>query len=219
MGQIRLQGIRKSFGALEVLKGIDLDIAEGEFVQLRKPCSLEDLISALHKSIRGSDPQAALYYLARMLTAGEEPLFVLRRLIRAAIEDRDGSTSHRRRVLVPESAHGTNPATAALIGFKVKSVPARPDGTVAVGSTSERDVADTTTDAQLDALIARAQAICPALAGAEVIDRWAGVRPRALSRAPLVGAWPGRPGRTVPGRDADRWARGLLRPGRQALSA
>lgn len=46
-----------------------------------------NLISALHKSIRGSDPQAALYYLARMLTAGEEPLFLLRRLIRAAVED------------------------------------------------------------------------------------------------------------------------------------
>ena len=46
-----------------------------------------NLISALHKSIRGSDPQAALYYLARMLTAGEEPLFVLRRLTRAAVED------------------------------------------------------------------------------------------------------------------------------------
>jgi putative ATPase len=45
------------------------------------------LISALHKSIRGSDPQAALYYLARMLTAGEEPLYVLRRLTRAAVED------------------------------------------------------------------------------------------------------------------------------------
>ncbi len=46
-----------------------------------------NLISALHKSIRGSDPQAALYYLARMLTAGEAPLFLLRRLIRAASED------------------------------------------------------------------------------------------------------------------------------------
>ena len=46
-----------------------------------------NLISALHKSIRGSDPQAALYYLARMLTAGEEPLYVLRRLTRTAIED------------------------------------------------------------------------------------------------------------------------------------
>lgn len=46
-----------------------------------------NLISALHKSIRGSDPQAALYYMARMLTAGEEPLFVLRRLVRAAVED------------------------------------------------------------------------------------------------------------------------------------
>ncbi len=46
-----------------------------------------NLISALHKSIRGSDPQAALYYLARMLVAGEEPLFLLRRLTRAAVED------------------------------------------------------------------------------------------------------------------------------------
>jgi putative ATPase len=46
-----------------------------------------NLISALHKSIRGSDPQAALYYLARMLTAGEEPLYLLRRLVRAAVED------------------------------------------------------------------------------------------------------------------------------------
>jgi putative ATPase len=46
-----------------------------------------NLISALHKSIRGSDPQAALYYLARMLVAGEEPLYLLRRLTRAAVED------------------------------------------------------------------------------------------------------------------------------------
>ena len=46
-----------------------------------------NLISALHKSLRGSDPQAALYYLARMLVAGEDPLYVIRRLTRAAVED------------------------------------------------------------------------------------------------------------------------------------
>ena len=46
-----------------------------------------NLISALHKSLRGSDPDASLYYLARMLTAGEEPLYVLRRLVRFASED------------------------------------------------------------------------------------------------------------------------------------
>lgn len=46
-----------------------------------------NLISALHKSLRGSDPQAALYYLARMLVAGEEPLYVIRRLTRFASED------------------------------------------------------------------------------------------------------------------------------------
>ncbi len=46
-----------------------------------------NLISALHKSVRGSDPDAALYYLARMLTAGEDPLFLARRIVRMAIED------------------------------------------------------------------------------------------------------------------------------------
>jgi putative ATPase len=46
-----------------------------------------NLISALHKAVRGSDPQAALYYLARMLEGGEEPLFLARRLVRMAIED------------------------------------------------------------------------------------------------------------------------------------
>ena len=46
-----------------------------------------NLISALHKSIRGSDPDAALYWLARMLVGGEEPLFIARRLVRAAVED------------------------------------------------------------------------------------------------------------------------------------
>jgi putative ATPase len=46
-----------------------------------------NLISALHKSLRGSDPQAALYWLARMLVAGEEPLYILRRLVRFASED------------------------------------------------------------------------------------------------------------------------------------
>jgi putative ATPase len=46
-----------------------------------------NLISALHKSVRGSDPDASLYYLARMLVAGEDPLFIARRLVRMAIED------------------------------------------------------------------------------------------------------------------------------------
>jgi putative ATPase len=65
----------------------------GQFLQRRVAVYDKDreghynLISALHKSIRGSDPQAALYYLARMLVAGEEPLYLLRRLTRAASED------------------------------------------------------------------------------------------------------------------------------------
>ncbi len=46
-----------------------------------------NLISALHKCVRGSDPDAALYYLARMLDAGEDPLFLARRVVRMASED------------------------------------------------------------------------------------------------------------------------------------
>ena len=46
-----------------------------------------NLISALHKAVRGSDPDAALYYLARMFDAGEDPLYIGRRLVRMALED------------------------------------------------------------------------------------------------------------------------------------
>ncbi|MCT2558617.1 replication-associated recombination protein A [Tsuneonella sp. YG55] len=67
--------------------------ALGSFLQRRVAVYDKDreghynLISAWHKALRGSDPDAALYYMARMLVAGEEPLFVLRRLVRAAVED------------------------------------------------------------------------------------------------------------------------------------
>ncbi len=65
----------------------------GQILQKRSPAYDKDreehynLISALHKSVRGSDPDAALYWLARMLGGGEDPLFIARRLIRMAVED------------------------------------------------------------------------------------------------------------------------------------
>ncbi len=72
------------------------------------------------------------------------------------------------------------------------------DGTVAIGSTSENTWGDpTSTDAQLDALQATAIAAVPALAQASVIDRWAALRPRAKSRAPVLGPWPDRPGHFI----------------------
>jgi len=71
-----------------------LDAAElAQFLHRRMPVYDKDrdghynLISALHKAMRGSDPQASLYWLARMLVAGEEPLYVLRRITRFASED------------------------------------------------------------------------------------------------------------------------------------
>ncbi len=67
--------------------------ALGEIVQRRAPIYDKaqeghyNLISALHKSVRGSDPDAALYYLARMFDGGEDPLFIARRVVRMAVED------------------------------------------------------------------------------------------------------------------------------------
>lgn len=71
------------------------------------------------------------------------------------------------------------------------------DGTVAIGSTSEAAWQGEGPDAQLDRLRDRAVAAMPALAGAAVVARWAGLRPRASSRAPVMGAWPGRAGQYV----------------------
>jgi glycine oxidase len=72
------------------------------------------------------------------------------------------------------------------------------DGTVAVGSTSERVFEATdTVDAALEGVIEKARVACPALRDAPVIERWAGLRPRAKSRAPMLGGWPGRPGHFI----------------------
>ncbi len=78
--------------ASSINKNINLKVVEEA---LQKSCLLYDkdgeehynLISALHKSMRGSDANAALYWLARMLEAGEDPLYIARRLIRFASED------------------------------------------------------------------------------------------------------------------------------------
>lgn len=65
------------------------------------------------------------------------------------------------------------------------------DGTIAIGSTSESEFDDpTSTDSQLDVLIARAMRAVPVLEGADVVARWAGLRPRTRSRAPVLGRHP-----------------------------
>lgn len=72
------------------------------------------------------------------------------------------------------------------------------DGTVAIGSTSERDFETPhQTDDQLDALIQKARDLMPVLADAPVLEKWAGVRPRAASRAPLLGPVPDHPGQFI----------------------
>ncbi|MEL6464778.1 MAG: FAD-dependent oxidoreductase [Pseudomonadota bacterium] len=72
------------------------------------------------------------------------------------------------------------------------------DGTTAIGSTTERDYDNPTgTDAQLDDILTRARTAVPALKDAKVVAKWAGLRPRARSRAPMLGPWPDRPGHYI----------------------
>ncbi|WP_299744574.1 FAD-dependent oxidoreductase [uncultured Tateyamaria sp.] len=72
------------------------------------------------------------------------------------------------------------------------------DGTTAIGSTTERDYdSPTDTDTQLDDILTRARAAIPALQDAKVLARWAGLRPRSRSRAPVLGPWPDRPGHYI----------------------
>lgn len=97
---------------------------------------------------------------------------------------------------------------AALLAFDARGAPQlfvdgihvipHLDGTVAIGSTSERDYDNPdSTDVQLEAVIDKARAAVPVLKTADVIDRWAGVRPRARTRAPMLGPWPERPGHFI----------------------
>lgn len=89
---------------------------------------------------------------------------------------------------------------ALLLGFDAGHVPQifadalhvipHGDGTVAIGSTSERDWTHDGCDTQLEDIHARAIAALPVLADARVLERWSGIRPRAASRAPILGAHP-----------------------------
>ena len=72
------------------------------------------------------------------------------------------------------------------------------DGTVAIGSTSENHWNDpVSADDLLETLLTKARAALPILADAPVVERWAALRPRATTRAPLLGPWPGRPGHFI----------------------
>lgn len=89
------------------------------------------------------------------------------------------------------------PEAPQLYGESLHVIP-HADGTTAIGSTSERDFdSPETTDDQCDALLERAIAAVPMLADVKEIRRWAGVRPRAKSRAPMLGAWPDRAGHFI----------------------
>ena len=86
------------------------------------------------------------------------------------------------------------PDAAQLFADALHIIP-HSNGTVAIGSTSEREFEDpTSTDAQLDDVVSRAKQSFPVLRDAPVIERWAGVRPRAKSRAPMIGHHPIREG-------------------------
>jgi putative ATPase len=95
---------RKALSLLEVALRSPNDAPEGQVMEALKQSLIVsydrtgeghyDMISALHKSVRGSDGSAAMYWLARMLTAGEDPLFVARRMVVCASEDIGLADSH-----------------------------------------------------------------------------------------------------------------------------
>ena len=89
---------RKALNNLDMLRTYgnleNLEVAQVEKILQQKSMYYDkggeehyNVISALHKSLRGSDPQAGLYWLARMLEAGEDPMYIVRRLVRFATED------------------------------------------------------------------------------------------------------------------------------------
>ena len=88
---------RRLLNAVEILRNTGVSSISGEFVEQTLAKNLRrfdkggeqfyDQISALHKSVRGSDPDAALYWLVRMLDGGADPLYLGRRIVRMAIED------------------------------------------------------------------------------------------------------------------------------------
>lgn len=97
---------------------------------------------------------------------------------------------------------------SALLDFDARDLPQvfadtvhivpHADGTTAIGSTTEREFDNPTScDDQLDRVLERAYAAMPVLRGAKVLERWAGLRPRARTRAPMLGAWPGKPGQFI----------------------
>jgi putative ATPase len=95
---------RSAYNVLEVAAGVAVQQSQGASASITGPMVQDavqrrillydktgeehyNLISALHKSVRNSDPDAALYWLGRMLEAGEDPLYIARRLVRMAVED------------------------------------------------------------------------------------------------------------------------------------
>ncbi|MEL6588084.1 MAG: FAD-dependent oxidoreductase, partial [Pseudomonadota bacterium] len=94
-------------------------------------------------------------------------------------------------------AHDAGPDAPQIFADTLHIMP-HVNGTAAVGSTTEREFGSATeTDEQLDAILSRAEGILPALKGAKVLDRWAGLRPRARSRAPMLGPDPDLPNRFI----------------------
>lgn len=91
-----------------------------------------------------------------------------------------------------------NPAPLPQLFADALHIVPHADGSIAIGSTSENtwDAPDSV-DAACDSLFERACTILPILATAQIIDRWAGIRPRAKTRAPMLGPWPGRPGHFI----------------------
>ena len=120
------------------------------------------------------------------------------RLLPDAREDTPAGRGEKGQAAILRLAEGASVDEMPLIYRDRLYIVPRGDGLVSVGATSEREYTDVeTTDDQLETLIAKAGEICPRLAGAEIIERWARLRPRAADKRLLLGPHPDLPNVTV----------------------
>lgn len=155
---------------------------KAERVEIREECSVSEIING---QICG--PWGQLRAEAAVLAAGVEGFS----LLASVIGETPGKGVKGQAAILQAPCRGDEPM---IYHDGLYVVPHGP-GRVAVGSTSENEwQKPCSTDEKLDQVIARAEAFCPMLKGAPVVHRWAGLRPKARRRDPMLGAIPGAPG-------------------------